>query len=236
MPFQVKHIVSLGAWCQVTYQLRRFFGSSVSSPYDWLVTPFDALSKSIQDEGRQLGQAVTVRDEVRPLCFHYGLLYHHEFPTSGEIPIISAQSLLTCESKLKHKYRRMAEAIRSGGTLFVRMGGHALPAFPSPYVTDQIPFTDGDVNKLIELLERRFNCADFRLLFINIEGRTNMDIRNEADGRVVFRSLPSSVETHTWMGNNEDWDRLLLNLPFTIATGSGSCVMNPYDETDAAFR
>ena len=45
------HIVSLGANCEVSLQLRRTGRFATGSVFDWLVTPFDGLLAILQDDG-----------------------------------------------------------------------------------------------------------------------------------------------------------------------------------------
>lgn len=74
MLFKVEKLVSLGAWDQTTRQLRRMFGSRLSSLYDWLVTPLGALIALLEDHGAELRRKVGTKDNEFPICDHYGPL------------------------------------------------------------------------------------------------------------------------------------------------------------------
>ncbi|PJI55814.1 hypothetical protein CTI14_01680 [Methylobacterium radiotolerans] len=216
MTFEVRRIVSLGAWCQATYQIRRMFGASASSPYDWLVTPFDALISSINDEGKKFGQTVYVRDDEYPMCYNYGLLYHHEFKRDGRRPLVTEQALASCKSKLTHKYNQFADAMNGGGVLLVRMGGHAKPAVAWPYITDPKPLRSADINCLTSSLDRKFLNRDYRLLIINLEGRVTVDLDVPVDDRVIFRTIPFATEKSRWEGCDEAWDAIFDELPLSF--------------------
>lgn len=217
MAFEAKNILSLGAWCQATYQVRRMFGSSAPSPYDWLVTPFDALISSLEDEGRKFGQAVFVRDNVYPTCHHYGALYHHEFKPSSDRLVITEEALSACRSKLIHKYNRFADLMSVGGNLLVRMGGHAKPAVAWPYITDPVPLKSAEINNLTSVLDRKFGNHDYRILIVNLEGRVVVDLDEPVDDRVIFRTIPFATETSRWEGADEAWNEIFDGLPISIA-------------------
>ncbi|MEE7491067.1 DUF1796 family putative cysteine peptidase [Methylobacterium oryzae] len=216
MTFEVRNIVSLGAWCQATFQVRRIFGASASSPYDWLVTPFDALISSINDEGRNFGQAVYVRDNDFPMCHNYDLLYHHEFHRHAGRPIITEHALASLKSKLTHKYNQFANVMNEGGALLVRMGGHAEPAVAWPYITDPKPFSSADVNRLTSTLDSKFASREYRILVVNLEGRVAVNIDDPIDERVIFRTIPFATERPRWEGNDEAWDNIFKELPFSF--------------------
>lgn len=216
MTFEVRRILSLGAWCQATYQIRRIFGASASSPYDWLVTPFDALISSLNDDGRKFGQAIYVRDNEYPMCHNYGVLYHHEFQRDGNKPLITEEAMVYCKSKLAHKYKQFADVMNGGGTLLVRMGGHAKPAVAWPYITDPAPLRSADINNLTSTLDSRFENGDYRILIVNLEGRVTVNLDAPVDDRVIFRTIPFATERSRWEGADEAWDTIFEGLPVSF--------------------
>lgn len=217
MVFRVKAVVSLGAWCQTTYQARRFFGNSVTSPYDWLVTPFNALLASIEGDGLNFCKHLRVVDASRPICEDYGILYHHEFERRDEHAIITASAIERCSGKLSYKYIKMIECASTEGTLFIRLGGQAEPAFAWPYLNDTKPLQAREINALCNIIEKKFAIVSFRLLLVFFAGRTAFDMDSMVDDRVIIRELPHAAENGKWEGCDEEWDMLLndLNLDFS---------------------
>ena len=82
-------VISLGGLCQVPYQVEQRFGLRISSPFDWLVTPLEAVTKILADDGASFGQAASPRfDGATAVCDRYGVAYHHDFPRTADYKAI----------------------------------------------------------------------------------------------------------------------------------------------------
>ena len=124
------HIISLGAWCQVAEQLRRHEVSFVSSPFDWLVTPFESLLRIIRNGGVQLCNDVAQYDGGQSaICTNYGVLYHHEFPRDTQDKVkINDDDRIVGRSKLLHKMANLdVYCKRDGRKLFIRLEDMSSP-------------------------------------------------------------------------------------------------------------
>ena len=103
-------VVSLGGDCTGAVETKRFFaGRKTVSPFDYLVTPFDALLKVFDDDGAQFGiDFHPVHGAQSVQCERYGVLYHHEFSRADDETI-----------------RFNARAIAAWITAAARTGGHS---------------------------------------------------------------------------------------------------------------
>ena len=80
-------IVSLGNHCRVAYNLRRTFGIARAYPFDWWITPVQALIAFLEDPSLDKlydpGQLAPVMREEKIFAIdniHYGIQLQHEFP------------------------------------------------------------------------------------------------------------------------------------------------------------
>jgi hypothetical protein len=222
VPFRVERIVSLGAWCQTTHQIRRMFGASVSSPYDWLVTPLDALIASLRDGGQQFGRAVVTRDNEYAICYRYGLLYHHEFGRDAlGIPIVSEAALANCRQKLTHKFSAMVADCAHRNTLFVRYGGFARAARPSPYVVEEEIIGSQHINPLVSALDAAFPTTNFRLLFFTNQSFAQSSFDATLDRRVITAEMPPDPPNAPWEGTDQLWEDLFRGTGLEFAQMQG---------------
>ena len=214
-----EQVLSLGAWCQVTEQLKRLQLLTTHSPFDWLVTPYDSLLDVIADDGCRFALDVRpTEDRTSMSCSSYGLLYHHEFSRddAGHV-IIDDQHLMNTRAKLLHKMSMFDAACRSGRkTLFVRMGGHAEPPVAWPYLSDDKAFLTADMNRLAEILSRRFPALDYHVMFVNFTETTKFEpVANDRFSTHVIRwpiHHPAG-----WEGETEAWRDLLHHSGFAFA-------------------
>lgn len=197
-----EQIVSLGAWCQATERLKAEGLPVVTSPFDWLVTPLPSLIAMLKDGCAQVGMAATpTHNGLSAVCDRYGALYQHEFPHGDDGRVVIEQpSLDKLRSKLLHKMKRMDEACQAGKrTLFVRFGGHGLPAIAWPYIKENQPLRSRDVWRLWWAIKKRYPRLKFHLLSVTIAETTD----------VSERFLPPST-THcrlAWpVHHPADWD------------------------------
>jgi hypothetical protein len=79
----VDRVISLGTNCEITFNLRRFFGAERAYPFDWWFTPLDAvapvlLSRFALEIDRANLQVVGAGRSI--LNRKYRILHHHDFP------------------------------------------------------------------------------------------------------------------------------------------------------------
>ena len=163
-------VISLGGACETAIQMERFFGGrKTSSPFDFLVTPFNALRAVLEDDGDGFGREFEpIWDGGSVKCLRYGVLYHHEFARSpaGKIQFSAAQ-IANCREKLLHKYATMLDVARRNRTLFVRLGA-STDAPGDPHAGQ--PFTHADLADLRGALAARLGHDQFHIAFIDMRG------------------------------------------------------------------
>lgn len=206
--------VSLGAWCQVAYQLTRAFkGSFIPSAFDWTVAPLHSVQKIFDSNGESFGERVFVGEPSMSVeCETYGILYHHEYRRdSNKVAIITEEQTATAKSKLRYKHKKMIASVAGSPdtVTFVRFGGAALPARAWPYSQDVAPVAAAVVNDMVCSIERAIGRGDFRLLFVTDPQVMRFSVTpRELDERVVSMNISSPAQ-RTWMGHDADWDVLL---------------------------
>ncbi|MQB42121.1 hypothetical protein [Rhizobium sp. ICMP 5592] len=210
---EFEHAVSLGAWCQVDYQLRRHFKKRTMSCFESLVTPWPGLMEVLKDGPTELGVSVTENRYANAAeCLKYGILLPHEFPKGPQEEVIfSRAAFINISDKLRHKHEKMLRTLShcEGPVLFVRYGGNALPAGAWPYCNEPDPFDLRRVDELCTLLSRCFPMLNFRLLFA-YEAETTK-IMNEAvelDKRITIAPIDRRNDYSRWQGSDLLWDGL----------------------------
>jgi hypothetical protein len=178
---EITHVVSLGPNCMVAYQVRRFLLIGTSYPFDWWVTPFGGLIKTLEhlsvedlfNENKL--QIVNSGDSVSNP--DYDILYHHDFDrigpdgnlhpgASGNVHFDIQSQLAIVRKKYDHVYNNFCELNKAqNSVLFVRLS------------VDQ-----DERQKLINALGRVFNHCNFSLLSI------------------------SPKDNGVWSGNDLEWD------------------------------
>ena len=219
------HAISLGANCEAAHQLRRNGRHTARGPFDWLVTPLDALGPILAEDGRRLGSAfVSAHAGTSVRCGAYDVLYHHEFPRAeGNLVRFDAEAVERCRAKMAHKWMRLVEACSGAGPiLFLRFWAETdLPW--DRLGPGKAPLRSVDLDGLVAALAGRFPQLDFRLLLLLPEPGQVPDLAEPLDPRVAIRSLPRSVHD-VWAVTDADWAGLLAALRFRdppTATGLG---------------
>lgn len=224
---------SLGGNCETAHWLRAHGRHSVRGPFDWLVTPLDALAPILAEDGARLGTwfaLASAGTSVR--CRAYGVLYHHEFPRGeGHAVRFDAVSTAACRAKMAHKWKSLVKACEQAGAeraplLFLRLwGGTGLPW--DRIGTGKATLRAADLNALAAALAVRFPGLNFRLLTMLPAAREALgdalDLTEPLDPRVAVRTLPRGTDP-AWATASADWMHLLAALRFRdppAATGLG---------------
>jgi hypothetical protein len=213
-------VVSLGGLCQVAYQIEHWFGYRFNSPFDWLVTPLEAIAKVLDDDGGSFSKKVRVMfNGETAVCCYYGVAYQHEYlRDANRFVQIDVDALVASQSKMRHKYNKLKDRLSSGPkTLFIRMGGHHDSAYPLPYVADPRPTTTTDLNALCAALGAKFPELSFELAFVYLERFTTLDVDpDKLDRRVkVFALLDD--DGSEWTGRMASWAPVFNAYPFRLS-------------------
>ncbi len=197
-----KAVLSLGCECETTLQIERFFKDGrPNSPFDWLVTPIDAVIEVLEDAGNRFGTSVIAwGGGSSALCAEYGVLYHHEFPRRDGMVIFSTANIDRCRSKMLHKFESFREVARHNRTLFVR-GGIATDLSNDSLKSGVVAAEK--LNLLVLRLEELSKRPDFTVVVVLKQGvyengRTfneRIENRELLDSRIV----PINCQvTHDW--------------------------------------
>lgn len=206
-------VIGLGAACQVAEQCRRHLGKAPGAPFDWLITPFDAVEQVLADMGARLGQRfVSVRDGTSTQCAHYGVLYEHDFQRDEMRRVIfDADYVAACQSRMAHKMQKLAELLTTAEkVLFIR--AYSSTGLDGDRFNDTT-FTSSDLNGLVDVIQEKAPNLDFDLLFIHSRDRATekIDLSGPLSDRIIVREMahPADME---WFGIDADWITLFKDL------------------------
>ena len=215
MTFPYSPVTSLGADCQVGWQLRQHFREPIPSPFDWMVTPLHSLRASLLDRGSKSGRSVSIIDALPPyaeqsvLCNDYGYSYHHDFPhnDSGLVQV-TPEALTACRSKMLHKWKSFFDLTSAcESLLFVRLGSFRTPPFAWVYLEEKEAIKVSEINALALLLEEIFPEKKIKLLQVLYETISPLLEDELHSQNVDIRFLPLP-EKQTWQGDNEQWKKV----------------------------
>jgi hypothetical protein len=214
-------VVPLGSSCRVTYQVRTYFGSGPSYPFDWWGASAEGLARylSILDPGR-IYAPDALCEEVEDgwistiVSREFGFKLYHEFPRQKEAPPIRVVSpgwrdgIAAARETHVRRLERLAALDRPGNRiLFVRDRlAHAEAASSA----------QGAVNALWRALRSRWAQAEITLLAVNLPAFT------PPDPRVLFANFddPPGPPPESWRGEDARWANALGALGFAPGTGS----------------
>jgi Putative papain-like cysteine peptidase (DUF1796) len=124
-------VVSLGDCCAPAANIRRRFGVTTASPFDWWVSPFNATMKLLRegfanvllpDNLEIIPAAEGYQESVR--CNYHGMLHHHDFERSADQLIIKniAVQQATVLQKTRFIVDRFRATLANKSVLFIRNG------------------------------------------------------------------------------------------------------------------
>jgi hypothetical protein len=124
-------VLSLGDCCAPAANIRRRFGVTTASPFDWWVTPFNATMKLLREgfanvlllDNLEITPAAEGYQESVQ-CKYYGMLHHHDFERSADQLIIKniAVQQATVLQKTRFIIDRFHTALANKSVLFIRNG------------------------------------------------------------------------------------------------------------------
>ena len=108
---QYQKIVSLGSNCEITWNIRSYFGIEEAYPFDWWMTPYHSLLKILDNNFEGLFDEQNIRiatDKLTVVDKKYNILYHHDFERDEE-GLIIADNLAFQLLRLKEKYQYLQQ-------------------------------------------------------------------------------------------------------------------------------
>lgn len=206
-------IFSLGSNCTPSLQINRHLGIKPTSPFDWLVTPFDSIIKILQTDGKLFGTSIsTALNGKTAFCENYGVFYHHEFTrrVGTEQVIFDVESIENCRNKLLFKYNRMIEICKISKPIFVRyLSGTDVP-------TDRLGCTlslnASDAEQLCQIISSKIHHKNYHIIFIKSEN----NIYDKIDERSLLNIPNISVDYVTSncspLEEAQSWNRIFNRL------------------------
>jgi len=86
-PRRYHKIVSIGSNCEVTWNIRNYFGVDRAYPFDWWMTPFNSMIQLLdnQFDGLFDGRNIYVPPDRKTVVDkRYNLMYHHDFERDAD--------------------------------------------------------------------------------------------------------------------------------------------------------
>lgn len=211
------YVVSLGAWCQTTYQIKNHGLPLLPSCFDWIVTPWEGMNKIFATDGSDLVKECFIDPRTKSvMCSSYGVLYHHEFPRDEKFQrYITQEAANAARNKLLHKYHKMANALsedRPKTVLFVRSGGHAEPVTAWPYSSDSQMLNPESLNEFMSFLKTKYPKVDSRLLWVRQASNGQSEFREgDLHPHIFTASLARPQGEALWYGDAAPWTQAFTN-------------------------
>ena len=196
-------VISIGASCQIAHQVRRLWPQQQEAyPFDWIVTPYKALLKTLGDNfaGFVCGDYLELKTNSEGKITHIentksGVQFYHDFPCS--VDFIS--HLVTVKKKYDFLIGRWREMIASGSNvLFIRQECFG-------------DISDLEVDETLDLFKQLGIAGNYYLLFLH----RNFGNFGKAEGPNHRRTTFPQPNPWTWEGADSDWDELAANSLFS---------------------
>jgi len=200
-------IISLGCNCELTWNIRNHFGIEYAYPFDWWITPFQALWKLLESRFYDLFNVnnlevshdlLTVRDT------YYNLLYHHDFKRTEDDNIIGDnidQQLPLLKQKYEMLIERFFKDPQNKRVLFVRNRDGNIPHLDR----DPTPMDTNTFVQLYDLLEKLFPDSEISLLVTNCPIFPSVQRRN---GFIVWDEVANYDDYKFYGGSPRGWQEM----------------------------
>jgi hypothetical protein len=222
------HIVALGYNCRLAYNLRRTFGFETAHPFDWWVTPLQALAAFLRDPSLDrlydpalLEPVIKNGGAYAIHNVHYGIQMDHEFPRGRDNMVVDdwRDHIAAPRARTEHLLRRFLELPAGSRVLFVRatkkMEARMLgPAF-RPLMEE-----------VIQALEQLFPDVNRSILLID----PPVGIKREG-----VATLRINDRERDWKGTPELWTEALIGLGLTCSGARPEAAAEVRPEADHPF-
>ncbi|MBN1363684.1 MAG: hypothetical protein JW976_02655 [Syntrophaceae bacterium] len=200
-------IISLGCNCELTLNIRAYFGIEYAYPFDWWITPFQALWKLLENRFHDLfninnlevsPDLLTVRDK------YYNLLYHHDFKRTDDDKIIAddiVQQLPLVKQKYEMLIGRFFNDPQNKKVLFIRNRDGNIPHLDH----DTTPMDENTFVQLYDLLEKLFPNSAISLLVTNCPLFSSIRRRN---GCITWDETANYEDYLFFSGSRRGWQEM----------------------------
>lgn len=236
---EIKRIITLGSWCRVAFQCRRYAELNrlepvQSGPFDWTITPFNALVSIFCNKFSScsiLNPIESIVNQVGSItCGYTGIAFHHDLPYSlaakhgakiGD-PIIphslsQSQHWKQARSRFCYTLDKFHQVCKLEGNLFVRWLRHSSD-------TSLVKFPDVYAGESPELLNQIIcsycNHDNFAILYVTSQimaGEKIIEIpiqnikkyHNICEVSLLERRGKNGDQSNNYQGDDVSWDSCL---------------------------
>lgn len=191
-------IISLGFNCQVAYQLRLYGLRYEAYPFDWIICPFNAVIKLIEDDFKyfldpQYLKFIHTENQKHILNTYYDIKFLHDFRLS--------ESFMEDYESVKETYTRRIERF------YQKMNES------SPALLIRKKINQEESLQLKQVLSNKFPHSNFTIIAVdnNHQIMTNWNIP-----QIINYYMPQAAEL-TWKGDPKLWEQLFLKLNLVIS-------------------
>ena len=220
------HVVPLGLSCRVAYQVRTCFASATAYPFDWWLTPIDALTRYLlrPDPERIYGRGalaeLVVGDQISAIVApEFGFQLFHEFPR---------QDIGRPARVVAPDWRDHVAAARNRHTQRLdRFLALDQPGNRILFVRDRLDAESGSglrapaesVAGLWHALSKLFPRAGIELLLINVPA---LRLPHQSAVRRIDFVDPPGEPPEAWRGDSERWARAFAAAGYRTRPGGGA--------------
>ena len=205
----MEQVISLGAWCQTTWQLQRMGLRRAASPFDDTGSPMRALAAIIEAGGHGIADDVLAIDGGHTAtCRTYGLILHHAFPRdAADKVILNARTLRRARQRMAFRWRILDAALATGRpTLFVRHGAMARAPYILAGERNEGPVAVDPLNLFMQAARRRWPDTPMRTLWLlDPLVATPVGVLDPAITHVAATTT-LGVAGEAWHGCSSTWD------------------------------
>ncbi len=165
--FGKKIAISLGMRCDPALYMRKNFNIRKNAyPFDWLVSPFDALYRCFEDDFLHFLQADSLTIKSLAVIDYYGFEYSHDFPTTNNAFIENVEEGWTDQGSVVPNYLDYLEAIQEKYQRRIKRLRNALSGSDEIFLI-RLTITKQQAKLLYDLIQSRYTKLNFTLVAVN---------------------------------------------------------------------
>lgn len=104
--------ISLGSSCCSALNLRSLGIRTAAYPFDWVISPFDALYAALKDDFQYFLSDLKIRPGNQGVIDHYGFHFTHDWPTIQHSTIDALNSDFIGNNILFHTWQQVLPAVK----------------------------------------------------------------------------------------------------------------------------
>jgi hypothetical protein len=209
-------IISLGDWCAPASNIRRKFGLDRAMPFDWWITPYNALINVLTDDFSELFRRDNLEiitkngmDRLSVMCGHYGILHHHDFRRNAEqkVELDALNDLQSVVEKYRFIVKRLYETCRNRRVLFLRNSMIRELWWEQDGLPYTVPNESEQIDMAVQLYEKL--CEKLNPISSDLIVMSNLEYVkciNVSKGTIIFENLGNKIkhEDPFWEANYDN--------------------------------